>query len=91
MVNIRVRVKGDRVRFDGREVGWGNLVEVWVGVGGAWGAGRRLPRGRGRGAHNLLVPPHRVVLLEALVLHPEARDQAPARHVHSLKVENVHT
>ena len=35
MVNIRVRVKGDRVRFDGREVGWGNLVEVWVGVGGA--------------------------------------------------------
>ena len=28
-------MKGDRVRFDGREVGWGNLVEVWVGVGGA--------------------------------------------------------
>jgi len=29
--------------------------------------------------------PHRVVLFEALVLHPESRDETPAGHVHSLQ------
>ena len=34
----------------------------------------------------LLLAPDGVVLLEALVLHPELGDEAPARHVHSLVV-----
>ena len=32
-----------------------------------------------------VLSPHRVILLEALVLDPEPGDQAPARHVHSLE------
>ena len=40
--------------------------------------------GRCACADQLGVAPDGVVLLEALVLHPEAWDEAPARHVHRL-------
>ena len=35
-----------------------------------------------------VLSPHRVILLEALVLDPEPGDEAPASHVHRLKNVN---